>query len=416
MSIHDKKSRVNILGAGVMGLSLALEMLKDGYQDIHLFDKIDYSVQGYRYSDGCDSASSDLNKIFKTDYGDKVHYTEMAERSKKSFLDWNDEIEKSNWEGGEPIYIKTGFLSLDESDKAGDRIKFVEDGKSVPCSLSEDVGITVADKSCRWVLHLISKSNTNNQLKFHWGREVKLLTDDDKKAVGFQTDDLVNHLAPLNIVCAGPWVTKIIPEIDDKIETAAGTVSLIKIEDSDLHASLVDIPPWVYKCPNGGTVYGFPVSEGYLKIGYRGIKFTNRSVKTRWTKVKELNMPLIAVNEIKSFISQYIPQITKISCNRLCWHADTEDNELLVSYVPHYKNKSLFVITGDSGHAFKMLGSIGSYSLNILKGKGESHLTHKFSWERNRSGAQKVTKYEHTLEDTKMSTLNDLWILPRAKL
>lgn len=445
MSIEDKSATINIIGSGVMGLSLAMELLEDGYTDIHLFDKKKYNLNGYLYSKGCNSASSDINKVFKTGYGNKYHYQEMAEKSLEKFLQWNEQIKTENWEGGDPVYIKTGFLNLNVDGKALttlnktsldislsasieecksnglnpkslDPFKFKESGKSINGVLDMNAGITIADKSCRWVLHLISKLNTNNQLKLHWGQSVKILTVFDvskKKAIGVQTDDGVKHLASLNVVAAGPWVTELIPESKEKIEVAAGTVALFKVSDPKLTDQFSGIPSWIFSIPNG-SVYGFPVTHGYLKIGYRGVKFTNSKVKTS-SMGNESNFPLVALDAIKGFVKEFIPEIKKVSCTRLCWHADTSDSEFLISYVPNYSDNSLFIIGGDSGHAFKMLGSLGGYSLDILKSKADPKLTSIFSWNRNRSSANSL-KYQHTLENTVMARPTDLWIREQHRL
>lgn len=445
MSIKDKSAAVNIVGSGIMGLSLVLELLQDGYTDIHLFDRKNYNLNGYLYSKGCDSASSDINKVFKTDYGTRTHYQEMAETSQATFMEWNDQIEEEEWEGGAPVYIKTGFLSLNVNDKvlnnlnktsidiagkysieecglnglapkALDPFKFKELGKSISGVLDTTAGITIADKSCRWVLHLINKLNTNNQLKFHWGQSVKVLTtveSNQKKAIGIQTEDGIDYLAPLNVIAAGPWITELVPEANEKIEVAAGTVALFKIRDPKLEKQFNEIPAWVFSIPNG-SVYGFPITNGYLKIGFRGIKFTNPKVKTS-TMGNESNFPLVALEAIKGFVKEFIPEIKKVSATRLCWHADTPDSEFLISYAPAYTNNSLFIISGDSGHAFKMLGSLGKYSFRILKGQGDPKLTNIFSWNRDRF-LKNNEKYQNTLDTIKMAVPSDLWIYEKHKL
>lgn len=70
----EKDSKIIVLGAGVMGLSTTLSLLENGYSNISLFDKRDYLSKKYSYFEGCDSPSSDLNKVFRSSYGSEVHY------------------------------------------------------------------------------------------------------------------------------------------------------------------------------------------------------------------------------------------------------------------------------------------------------------------------------------------------------
>lgn len=443
MSIEDKTARVNVVGSGVMGLSLVLELLQDGYTDIHLFDRKNYSLNGYLFSKGCDSASSDINKVFKTGYGAKVHYQKMAEKSLNTFLAWNEQIKRENWESGSPLYVNSGFLTLNVPKKALmgltagcldinapgsvmecssrglgyrslDPFNLSSSGKSVDGVLDTTAGLAYADKSCRWVLHLIRKLNTHSQVKFHWGQSVKILTQaigSTKKAVGVLTSDGVKHLAPLTVVAAGPWAVELVPEAKEKLEVAAGTIALFRVNGSRLADRFKDIPTWVYSI-SGGSIYGFPLTSGYLKIGFRGIKFTNPEVISS-TMGNEKNFPLAALDAIKGFVRDFIPEITRVSSTRLCWHADTTDNEFLISYVPHYSDKSLFIIGGDSGHAFKMLGSLGSYSLAILKGRGDPELTKVFSWDRARP---EKPRYQNKLDNTILAGPSDMWIHQQCKL
>lgn len=67
MESHD--SKIIIVGAGVFGLSTALWLSRAGYKDITVFDRCPLDTKHYNPSDGCDGASADINKIFRTAYG-----------------------------------------------------------------------------------------------------------------------------------------------------------------------------------------------------------------------------------------------------------------------------------------------------------------------------------------------------------
>lgn len=72
MISHD--SKIIIVGAGVFGLSTALWLARAGYKNISVFDRCAFDVNYYNPLDGCDGASADINKIFRTGYGTEQEY------------------------------------------------------------------------------------------------------------------------------------------------------------------------------------------------------------------------------------------------------------------------------------------------------------------------------------------------------
>lgn len=67
----SKDSKIIIVGAGVFGLTTSLWLARGGYKDVTVFDRCAFDKNYYNPADGCDGASSDLNKIFRMAYGDK---------------------------------------------------------------------------------------------------------------------------------------------------------------------------------------------------------------------------------------------------------------------------------------------------------------------------------------------------------
>lgn len=469
----EKDSKIIVLGAGVMGLSTTLSLLEHGYTNVKLFDKRDYLTKKYSYFDGCDSPSSDMNKIFRSSYGSEVHYQEMANKSQEKYLQWNAEIKEKNWEGGEPIYLNTGNVHLTDKVNLPEFEKLTlknmpensicvsdEDAKEQaiakgldPCSvdpfqmkkrgkhlqgvLDTTGGMSLADKSCRWVLEKCLRTG-KGKLTTYFGNEgyfKELLLEynkvtNGKKCIGIKTMDEKLHFCDHLIVCGGPWDAEIIPEVGEKLEATGGSVCLIKVDDKTVQEkySKEKFPTWTYKVRDGaiGGLYGFPCTNGYIKIGYRGLKWINPAngvnsrVKTKWSPGEtETNIPLFALKQIKNFIRENIPEVKKISATRLCWYSDSEDNDYLISYCPYYEDKSVFVMGGDSGHCFMMLGSVGDYAVDIINDKAETLFKNLFSWDRQREKLNMINAGKEdprNLNDAIMATPKDWWVHEPAKL
>ena len=58
MALAQKDSPIIIIGAGVFGLSSAIHLAQEGYENITVFDKQPYHETFYDFARGCDAASA----------------------------------------------------------------------------------------------------------------------------------------------------------------------------------------------------------------------------------------------------------------------------------------------------------------------------------------------------------------------
>ena len=54
----ERTDAINVVGAGIFGLSTTLHLARRGYQNVTLYDKQPYDKTLYSYLNGCDAASA----------------------------------------------------------------------------------------------------------------------------------------------------------------------------------------------------------------------------------------------------------------------------------------------------------------------------------------------------------------------
>lgn len=57
---QNKDYPINIVGAGVFGLSTAYHLARRGYTNVTIFDRLEYHQRQYSYDSGCDGASAGM--------------------------------------------------------------------------------------------------------------------------------------------------------------------------------------------------------------------------------------------------------------------------------------------------------------------------------------------------------------------
>ncbi|KAL1584458.1 hypothetical protein WHR41_06267 [Cladosporium halotolerans] len=429
-----------IVGAGVFGLSTAIHLAKRGYKDVTVYDRHSYDDSQFSYFKGADSASADINKIIRSAYGGVSIYQDLSLEAIEGWKEWNERLRKgedllSGLSRGDQVFVPNGNLSMTDTNEitefdqatitsmeaagypgtqlnvtdARDRKIAAEKGFGLAIDpfgrerrgqpntavLDTTGGTAVADKACRFALHEARSLGVNFVLHPSKGA-FKCLTyhsNARRRVTGITTSDGRSHPACMTIMACGAWTPSLVPEMDGLCEATAGTVALIKIpRESPLwdRFSPDNFPSWQWNMRNGseGGLYGFARNEeGWLKIGYRGLKYTNpisqadsiqRSVPvTRWTPDRKggerlTSAPEHALKVIERFLQNYLPELgaagLKISKTRICWYNDSFDNHLVIDRVPEVGG--LMVATGDSGHAFKYLPVLGSYIVDVMERRG----------------------------------------------
>lgn len=210
---------------------------------------------------------------------------------------------------------------------------------------------------------------------------------------------------------AGPWTPYLFPAVSSLMETTVGSVAYFQLPPKNKAPHLWErfspenFPVFAYGgWTKGLGIGGFPrTADGIVKIGYRGVKYTNYEdveEKTTGTKHRisvpktkywpEPSEPAItrqAVEAIKSVVREALPELAELGIAgcRNCWYTDTLDTDFVVDRVPG--DDGMMICSGGSGHGFKFLPVLGREVVKIVETPTErSAIAKRWRWRTKASG------------------------------
>ncbi|CAG88679.1 DEHA2F00374p [Debaryomyces hansenii CBS767] len=327
----NKDSKIILVGAGVFGLSNALHLAKSGYKNVTVFDRLDFGANHYTLLEGADTASADINKIFRAQYAEKKHYQELAFRAFEIWQEWDRKIQllpesevkeftglrlldlcgmlrlddQVGWEelASRDNFAREGLgpLRFDINDKNdlkrakaqgyGPKVQFALDLQSKIPDLEgvfdSTSGMLYASRCLQYAAYLCKSMGVRFIMGGDKGTFKEYVMISNKIVGGIVTRDGKKHEAELVVINCGPWSTSLVPELDGINEGTGGNILICKIPDSrkDLKVkySSKNFPIIGWKSGHSrehdylAGMFIFPViePEGILKIIVRQTKYTN---------------------------------------------------------------------------------------------------------------------------------------------
>jgi glycine/D-amino acid oxidase-like deaminating enzyme len=382
-------SRVIVVGAGINGVTAAIELNKRGH-DVVLVDPgpLPRSL----------AASTDISKAVRAAYGADEEYTELAERSIKRWRDWNKEF-------GVELYHEVGVMFVRQQQmKPGDfeyesfkileqrghkieRMNSARLWKRFPVwnpELFRD-GVLELEagyaESGRVVAKLIERAKSLG-VELREGVRFSELDNGDDRVKGIVLDDGKRIPGDRVVMTAGAWTPLLLPCTRKFFRASGQPVFHLKPPQPELFAP-ERFPVFGADISTTGY-YGFPLSrEGVVKIANHGPgremspESSNRAV----TPQEEQNL--------REFLSSTFPAlaVAPVAYSRVCMYCDTNDGHFWIA--PDPERPGLTVAAGDSGHGFKFAPVLGEIIADAVEEK-PNPLLQKFRWRPEvRAGEQK---------------------------
>lgn len=374
---------VIIIGAGIFGVTAALELRRRGWR-VTLLDP--GPVPHSRAS------STDISKVIRMDYGSDAVYTELMELALAGWEEWN-----RRWD--EPLYHAAGFVVM-TSEAMGpggfeyesyqlltarghrlERLDAATLGRRFPTWNNERYVDGYFNPRAGWaasgrVVGRVAGEARALGADVREGVWTDRLVVQDTRVCGVEIGRGERLTADFVIVSAGAWTPLLLPGLDNRLSITGQPVLYLRVEDPATWQ-----PPhfscWAADIARTGW-YGFPaMDDGVFKIGHHGpgVKITPDELREGIS----LEIPADHEPRCREFLAETFPALAAapVAGSRLCLYCDSWDGAFYIDHDPD--RPGLFVAAGGSGHGFKFAPVLGELIADRLEEKPNRY-SKRFAW------------------------------------
>src|SRR5438128_2429965 len=371
-------SKVIVVGAGINGVTAAIELKKRGHHAI----LVDPGPLPHPLA-----ASTDISKAVRAAYGTDEDYTELAERSIKLWRKWNEEFRIELYHETGVMFVrrrkmKPGdfeYESFKMLQKRGHKVQRMNSAQRMrfPAwnpELFRD-GILEFEagyaESGRAVATLIQRAGSIG-VELRSSSRFAHLDERDHRIEGIVLANGERIAGDRVAMAVGAWTPYLLPFTKKFFRASGQRVFHLKPSRPDLFAP-ERFPVFGADITTTGY-YGFPLNrEGVVKIANHGPgrEMSPDSPERAVTKEDESKM--------REFLSDSLPALANspIVFTRICFYCDTHDGNFWIA--PDPERSGLVIAAGDCGHGFKFAPVLGEIVADAVEGKSNPLLA-KFRW------------------------------------
>jgi sarcosine oxidase/L-pipecolate oxidase len=377
-----KDSRIIITGAGVFGLSTAVELVRKGYRNITIVDrhvppvsslherKMPKLTEKKKVPDG---SSVDISRVIRFDYRDPLY----AKLAKEAFDVWRDDPRfRGIFHHGPNAFIASkayGRMHLKKCTDALDGLNHPWEpmpnqgaiksefpilyGGTVHTNLSGYCNRSSGWADAQKAITVLRNQCIESGVSFICGKEgtVTAFQKDTttRRIVAAQTESGHDIQGDYFILSAGAWSTSLAPMYNSAISTAQ-VLAFINLTDVEMEA-YKDLPLYI-DYDSGWFCFPPHPEARVLKIAVHGWGYTRTmeqngiSLPPTTTRSKRTNFaPEDGVERLRAGLGTILPSLAEREFDRVavCWYNDTPSGDFIIDYHPDHTN--LFLATAGSG-------------------------------------------------------------------
>ena len=390
-SCMSTQPSIVVAGAGIFGLSAALELRSRGYA----VTVVDPGPVPYPLA-----ASNDVSRMVRMDYADDKLYSDLAAEAIEGWHALNERR-------GRPLYHEDGFLvltshplespaverqSYDLLTAAGWPLERLDSGtvaERFPLWNAEHYTDGYYNPRGGWaeagetVLFMAAEAQAAG-IEIRSGFTAQTLLIDSGRAVGIRSADSEEVRADAVLVAAGVWTPRLVREMQDMMTPVAQTLVYLRPTLPERFRP-PSFPPWGADIPRTGW-YGFPANtEGVVKMANHGPG-----------RVVDADAPRDAddavIQSCRDFLADSLPELANapLAGSRACFYNDTWDADFYITRHPQVEG--LTIATGGSGHAFKFTPVLGKVTADVIEGK-QNRYAERFAWRSRGESPGEATRF-----------------------
>lgn len=191
------------------------------------------------------------------------------------------------------------------------------------------------------------------------------------RCVGARTADGKSHFADVTICALGAYGASLVPSLGNFAVARCWSVAHVQLTEAETDylrgiptTSVRDLGFFFEPDPKTRLFKLCPLGTGYTNTRDDGISLPPAD---RLPPPQDY-IPLEDERKLRQLLRETFPWMAERPFveQKLCWFADTADSEYCIDFVPDTE-KSLLVLSGDSGHGFKMMPSFGKWVVELLE-------------------------------------------------